>query len=48
VGITLQLAYPPASEGYKAVRSYIGLPEAERPPALDDPHVMFKWRFRNA
>jgi hypothetical protein len=48
VGVTLQLAYPPAEDGYKAVRGYVALPEADRPPALDDPHVMFKWRFRNA
>jgi hypothetical protein len=48
VGITLQLSYPPADVGYSAVRSYVATPEKERPPALDDPHAMFKWKFRNA
>lgn len=48
VGVTLQLRYPPADVGYRAVRSYVALPENDRPPALDDPHAMFKWRFRNA
>jgi hypothetical protein len=48
VGVTLQLRYPPAAVGYNAVRRYIALDEKARPPALDDPHAMFKWRFRNA
>jgi hypothetical protein len=48
VGITLQLRYPPAQVGYNAVRSYIALEEKDRPPALDDPHAQFKWKFRNA
>ena len=48
VGITLQLVYPPAKTGYDAVRSLVVLPEDERPPALDDPHVRHKWKFRNA
>jgi hypothetical protein len=48
VGVTLQLAYPPASIGYAAVKKCMALPEADRPPALDDPHAQFKWKFRNA
>lgn len=48
VGVTLQLAYPKAAVGYNAVRSYMAQQEKDRPHALDDPHAMFKWRFRNA
>ena len=48
VGITLQLKYPEASVGYAAVRNYVALPEQDRPQALDDPHALYKWRFRNA
>ncbi|NTF17527.1 hypothetical protein G6L37_03890 [Agrobacterium rubi] len=48
VGVTLQLAYPPAAVGYNAVRAYMAMAEKDRPPALDDPHAMYKWRFRNA
>lgn len=47
VGITLQLAYPPAEIGYREVKRWVGLPEEERPPSLDDPHTVDKWRFRN-
>lgn len=47
VGITLQLAYPPSSVSYMEVKRLVGIPEDQRPPQLDDPHTIHKWRFRN-
>lgn len=48
LGVMLKLAYPEAEKSFVMVRNLMRMPDDKRPPQLDEPHALDKWRFRNA